>query len=111
MAEVVGVKNIKEVVVAGAKIYGTIAEAKRNDGKIDLKDVFLLMPLIQPVSDAVADINQVIPEFKDLSVAEAGELTAAVMAELGMVEEKAKMQIEKVLLALKANYEAVKAFA
>lgn len=110
MAEVKGVKNLKELVVFGAKVFNGISEAKKSDGKIDLKDAYLLMGLFQPAIDAINEIGEVVPEFKDLSVEEAGELTAAIVAELGMVEEKAKIQVEKSLLAIKAIYEAIKSF-
>lgn len=106
----VDIHNTKEIVVAGMKSFQMIQVAKA-DGKIDLADLPLLFQMLPVYQAALADAEQVIPEMKDLSAEEAAELVNAVVAELGGVHEDVKVKIEKVLLALKANYEAVKAFA
>ncbi len=106
-----GIQNLKEIVVAGMKSFGVVVQAKKNDGKIDMNDLPLLFQLVPFYQVAIEDADQAIPEMKDLSPEEASELVAAVVAELGGVEADVAIKIEKVLLALKANYEAVKAFA
>lgn len=103
-------QNIKEIVVAGCKIYKAIHEAKVNDGKIDFADLGLLMPLIPSIGAAIKDANLVIPEAKDLTSEEMLELIGAVKAEISGTDGDVVNKILVVLLALKANYEAVKAF-
>jgi len=105
-----GTKNLTEVVIMGLKSYGALSEAKKNDGKIDFKDIYLVPGLIPYFTNALEGVDQVVPEAKDLSVEEMAKLVTDVMADLGGVEADMKIKIEKVLLALKANYEAVKAF-
>jgi hypothetical protein len=111
MSELKGIQNIKEVVVVGGKIFGAVAEAQKNNGKFGMEDLYLLMGLIAPAQAALADIGEVIPEAKDLSVEEMAELVGLVGAQIGGLDEKTQVKIEKVLMAIKANYEAVKAFA
>lgn len=108
VAASVGIQNIKEVVIAGMKTFGAIKEAKVNDGKIDLKDAGLLLPLVDDYIKAIDGIGNVVPEGRDLSSEEMAELVALVAADLGS-DPALQNKVTKVLLALKANYEAVKA--
>lgn len=108
--EAQGTQNIKDIVVAGCKVYKAVHEAKVNDGKIDLADAHLLMPVIPALIDAIKDAKLVVPEFKDLSTEEAAELISAVKGEISGTDEEVTKKVLYVLLALKANYEAVRAF-
>jgi hypothetical protein len=111
MTELKGNKNVKEAIVAVAAIFNAIVESKKDDGKIDMKDAFRLMGLFPKVVPAIEDGGEIMPEFKDLSAEEIADISAALVAELGSVDEKVKLMIEKDLLAIKAIYEAIKAHA
>lgn len=108
--QVLGNQNLKEVISAACKVFNAVSEAKKNDGKIDLKDIYLLVALVPNIQVAVENVDQVVPEAKDLSVEEMADLVAVISADLGGLDADTKNKVEKVLLALKANYEAIKAF-
>jgi hypothetical protein len=109
--EVVAIQNLKEIVLAGLKSYQALAEAKKNDGKIDLKDLALILPVVPHYIDAIQGAGEVGAELKDLSTEEAAELVSLISQEIGVaVSPELHVKIEKILLAVKANYEAVRAF-
>lgn len=106
----IGIENLKAEVLAGLKTYKAIVAA-RADGKIDANDLGLVLGLVPDYLKAIQGIPSVIPEFKDLSVAESEELIAFCMAGLGETVSPLWInRISKVVAAVKADYEAVRAF-
>lgn len=108
-----GIKETAEAVIAALSVFDAVSKAKKNDGKIDFNDLGLLIPVLPKVGAALDGSDKIVPEMKDLSAEEAGELIQLVAEGLtgGIVSEKLADRIEKVLIALKANYEAFKAFS
>jgi hypothetical protein len=79
---------------------------------VDAADLGLLMQLVPVIGPAVESIGEVIPEAKDLSEAEAAELTAYIVAKLVIEDAKARLILEKALGLAVAGfglYKAVKA--
>lgn len=101
-----GLKAQLKLIFAGKQAY-IAAEA---DGKIDLMDVPLLIPVIGPAQEAYRLRLQVGNELSDLSVAEAGELVGMVAAELGGIQEITRARVQAILDALVANYKVYKLF-
>lgn len=111
MAEKLGIENVKDLVVAGVKTYEALAAAKKDDGKINMADLPKIFPLLPAYMAALTSLDQVMPELKDFSADEASQLLTYVASELGaQVSPELSNKIEKVLLAIKADYEAVRAF-
>ena len=82
-------KNTKEVLTA-LKDVGVFARKVLADGKVNLADLPALLELIKKADEINAgakDIAQVVPEVKDLSMAEATELIAFVTALVKEVKE------------------------
>ena len=94
-----GIKNIKEVMMFGFATAKMIKAAKEDDGKIDANDLTKLIMIVPTLGPAVSDIDQVLPEFKDLDANEAEELKVMARKELGDVisDEKLVVKIEAAL--------------
>ena len=104
------IKNSKEVLIFAFSLGMTIKEAKKNDGKIDMLDMPLLMSVIPTIGPAFEDISIVPKELKDLSIAEAQELQDIIIEKFGALVEKEKL-VDQINLGLKAVisiYEFVK---
>jgi len=110
MAEIVGIKETTEMLDLVVDLVSVIAEAKKNNGKIDIADLPLLFKLIPDLSPAFDGIGLIGKEFKDLSVEEAAALVAHVVARLNVTEEVAKEKLEASFGWLVATYKLVKAF-
>lgn len=108
MSEKKSVKELQEMLdlaLMGVEV-GVKASA---DGKVDLSDLALLIPLVGAVSPAIDGVGEIPGELADLSAEEAGELVAHVMAKLAVEDAHAREVAEKGLKAAVAVYELVKA--
>lgn len=84
-----GISNILEVVEA-VKLVGVTAKKVLKDGKVDLQDVPAVLALGQQhevLSAAVANIGEVVPEAKDLSVEELAQIGAAALGAVKAIKE------------------------
>jgi hypothetical protein len=100
MATVKNTKELVKLVVDAYKVYG-LAKA---DGKIDLKDLGLLLTLLPSIEPAFGDVSEIPAEMKDLDAAEASELASYVMAQLGSLPEHTTAIIDSSLGLLIAAY-------
>lgn len=104
----IGDQNIVEVVdllLEGVAVY----KQASADGKIDLNDAALLLQLVPFVGPAISGADQVIPEFKDLSTAEAEALVAHIMSKLAFDNPKAQATAVAALEFAGAGYNLFKA--
>lgn len=106
-----GIQNALEVVQFGVALAKAIDEAKKNDGKVDAKDLHLLMPVVPLIVPMVKDVDQVPKELGDLDETELQIL----LDEAGKIlsETNNAKLIVKVKAALKfahASYELYAAF-
>lgn len=110
-AESVGIKNIVEVIAFGAAVAKALAEAKKNDGKIDFADIGQLFPVVPLLAPMIDGIGEVPKELGDLDEVELEALMAEVSKVLGS-ESNAKlvMQIKAGLKFAHAAYELFKSF-
>jgi hypothetical protein len=110
--EVVGIKNLKEVVELAAVGYDGVIKAKA-DGKIDISDIGYAMPIFQAIGPALADIGEVIPEAKDLSEPEIKELILAVQVKAPSLATEAEtfVKVTAILNLLRAGKDCYLAFA
>lgn len=77
----VGIKESLEL-LEGIKVLGVTGKKVFADGKVNLADLGLVMGLMQDfakLNAAVAGVDQVLPEAKDLTVEEANALVAKVL--------------------------------
>src|SRR3990167_2116756 len=110
-AENVGIQNTLEVVKFGVAVAKAIDEAKKNDGKIDLKDLCLLFPIAPLVVPMINDIALVPKELGDLSEVELQALLAEASALLGESGDKTAVKVLAALKFAHAGYDLYKAFA
>ncbi len=111
MAELIGIEETSNLVVSGIKSYQAIVAAKNNDGKFSWSDLTLLVPVIPDYMKAISGIGGEVAELKDLSADELNQLSQLVATQLGASVDAALMnKIQKVLIAIKADYDAVRAF-
>lgn len=71
----VGIKETKEVLKFGILAKDVIVAAKA-DGKINLGDLGLVLPLVGPLNGAIEGAEQIPAELADLDAAEFDELVA-----------------------------------
>lgn len=109
MSEAKGIQETKDVLNLMVGIAKAV-KAAEADGKIgpeDLAQLIAIFPLIGPAMDHIGDVPA---EFKDLSVAEAEELAAVVVAQLpGLDNAKVASIVDAALKAAVANYGLLKA--
>lgn len=108
MTEGKGIQETKDALAFILALGDAIVKAEA-DGKIDASDLGLLMAVFPLAGPAFDKIGEVPAEFKDLSVAEAEELAAMVIAKLPNVGPKAGDIVNAALAAAVANYKLVKA--
>lgn len=105
------IKNTLEVVDLVIAVVDVGIEAEK-DGKIDVKDLPLLMTLIPKLGPAFDDVDQIPKEFKDLDAGEADALVERIAVKLLVGKPEA---LEAAHAAMKAGvalfdlYKAVKA--
>jgi len=83
----VGVKESLEL-LEGVKVLGVAVKKIAADGKLNLSDLPLLFALLQDfgkLSAAVAGLEQIPAEVKDLSVEESNQLVAKVLEVVGAI--------------------------
>lgn len=81
MAEAKSIKEILEL-LEGVKLLGVAGKKVFADGKVDMNDLSIALGLLQNLkvlSDAVAGVDQVIEEAKDLSADEANQIVMKVI--------------------------------
>lgn len=96
-----GIENVKELMKLGFEGAKVVKLAKA-DGEIGVEDAALLMALVPHLGPAFTDIDQVVPELKDMDAAERQELLQFAAAELGEVLEEEKL-VERVEAALRVG--------
>lgn len=85
-----GIKETKEVIDFGFALGAGIVAAKA-DGKIDLGDLPLVLPIFVSAAPALADISMVPKELADISAEEAEELVAYVAAKIPSITDRPKI--------------------
>jgi hypothetical protein len=96
-----GIKNTLELFDLGLAVAKAGKEAMA-DGKVNLFDVGVLLPLFPKVAPALADAEQVAAELKDLDESETAELLAYAKTKLPEVIDDADLR-RKVVVYLKAG--------
>ena len=106
------IHNTKEALKLGFSLIGAIKVSKENDGKLNAADLGNLIMVFPHIGPAVDDVDQIIPEMKDLDTEEAKELMEFASKELGgaLSEEELINKIELSLQAVVAVFRAVKAW-
>ena len=107
----VGISNTLEIVAFGVALAKAIDEAKKDDGKIDLKDIGKLFPVAPLVVPMINGIDQVPKEFSDLDQAELDLLMAEAGKILGESGAKTVLRVKAALKFAAAGYELYEAFA
>lgn len=102
-----GVENIKEVMLLGFGFGKMLKTAKENDGEINLSDAPLLVMIVPTLGPAIDEIDQVIPEFKDMDAEEAKYLMEEAKKELGDTLSDEEL-IEKIVAGLEWGVATVK---
>lgn len=112
MKESHGIKNTKEMLKLGADMANVLKQAKENDGKVDLKDLPLVIGLAGSFGPALDDANLVVPELKDLQGDEGKELLEYLGKELDgtFTDKELLKKISAALAWGVATAELVKAF-
>ena len=82
MKETHGIKNTKELIKLAADLASVLKQAKENDGKIDLKDLPLVIGLSNSFGPAIDDANLALEEIRDLDSDEVKELINYLGSEL-----------------------------
>jgi hypothetical protein len=109
MTQVIGTPNTDEVIAAiaeGIKGYKSAA----SDGKLDWSDFGYLMPVFAKLGPAVDDINQVLPELKDLDAAEGQALIAKIVAASSESGEKVRAVLEGLIQVVSGGLKIYGAF-
>ncbi len=93
----VGVENVKEVIVAGVRLADAI-DAGSQDG-FQLGDILNLVPVLTSLPSAIKDINQVPTEIADMDTDEKAELMLAI-EDLDFASEKSEKIAEQSLACM-----------
>lgn len=101
-------KNTKELIGLVIKTANAIKDAGA-DGKIDIADIGLILPLIPAIGPAVENIASVPAELADMDQAEAQELIDMVKNDLKIGDEHTKNIIAASLKLVGAGVELIKA--
>jgi hypothetical protein len=96
MTETKGTQDLVELVDLVLTGVDIVKKAKA-DGKIGFEDAGLLLAVIPALGPAMAGIDQIPAELKDLSGDEAQALIAHVMAKLSLENSKAQAVAESAL--------------
>lgn len=99
-----GITETKQVIDFAKALVKAIVSAQ-SDGSVNLLDLSKLLALVPLAGPAFLGINQVPAELKDLDQAEAQELVAYVMADLGVSDGRAKEIVESALKFALSGYE------
>lgn len=109
-AESIGIQNALEVVQFGVALAKAIEDAKKDDGKIDLKDIGKLFPVAPLVVPMINGIDQVPKELGDLDQAELEVLMSEAAKILGGSGAKTVLRVKAALKFASAGYELYEAF-
>lgn len=105
-----GIKETKELLKFGFAVPKAIKKAQ-EDGKVDLFDAGLLIPVLSVAPEAFEGIQLVIAELADLDEAEWAELKEIAKAEVGELgDEKLVAIVVQALTAAQQVYALVKLF-
>jgi hypothetical protein len=99
------IKDVVELIQCGAAISNFVEVAKRDDGKIDFKDIPHALTVVPTIGPAIEDIDQVLKQLGDVDDEEFGVLQGE-LAKIGFIGNKAEV-LEGVRVhfyAAKANY-------
>lgn len=104
------IKDVVELIQLGAAVSVAVENAKKDDGKIDLRDLPHLLPVIPFIGPAVENVDQVLKQLGDVDDEEFAKLSGE-LAKISIIGSKPEVLavVSAVLSALKANYEAYKA--
>lgn len=100
--------NTKTLVVTLAQLASAVLEAKK-DGKVDVKDIGLLMPILPNLFSVLENYDQIPEELTDLTKEEKDEIVVALKANLviGENEDEIEMLIQETLDAAWHIYQVV----
>jgi len=92
------ITTTKTLVVTLAQLASAVLEAKK-DGKVDVKDIGLLMPILPNLFTVLENYEQIPTELTDLTKEEANEIITALKANLviGENEDEIEMLIQETL--------------
>lgn len=77
---------------------GQAIQKARADGKINLRDVAYLLPVIPTVMPAFADADEVVGELKNLSEDDATQLRELFFAEFNLLDSEASVDLFNAVL-------------
>lgn len=98
------IEDLKDIMALAIEAVDCSSVVMRNGG-LDLSDFGAIWSVIEKIGPAFMGAGTVPEELRDLTPEEIDELVEFVMAELDTPESVSKVVVEKVLKAVKANYE------
>lgn len=106
--KIMDIVNTKTLVVTLAQLASAVLEAKK-DGKVDVKDIGLLMPILPNLFSVLENYDQIPEELTDLTKEEKDEIVVALKANLviGENEDEIEMLIQETLDAAWHIYQVV----
>jgi hypothetical protein len=105
----VGIEEIKDVVIFGAK-FGNSLSKSLADGKIGFGDLAELMPVLTSIIPAIEGIDEVGVELSDLDDAEMMELEKVFKETLNITNDNLETIIERCFSATLSIYDLVLSF-
>lgn len=94
-----GLKDLVEVIDLGFDVVAAIKTAKANDGKINLMDFPVLLPLFESTSNAIEGIENALPAWQAASFEDRNLVIAHFNERFDLPNDKLEAKIEKILLA------------
>lgn len=104
-----GIESLKTVAKFGIELGEKAADALA-DGKVSATEAFGFLPTLMAIPGILAQKDDVVAEFKDLTSEERSELNAFIAAEFDIANDALESKIEKGLSAVVAILDLVSAF-
>ena len=108
--EKMGVKESKDMLALAFSLGKVIKEAKANDGKVDAKDLMLLMQIIPTLGPAIEGMDKIPAEIKDIDVEEAKELLVYAGEQVGEMFSEEEL-VKKINAGLEVGLSVAKLIA
>lgn len=80
-------KAAKDTLVMVCMAVNAVLEARKDDGKIDKKDLPKLIPLVLPAISLAEQGDQILPDLKAISGEDIAEIAALLVAELPSLKD------------------------
>lgn len=83
-------KPVKDAVVLVAVTVDAFLKAKKDDGKIDKKDLPKLLPILMPALQLAGEADELIPALKAVQGSDVSEMAELLLAECPSLKDQAK---------------------